>query len=94
MSQPDLRVVQFRQPTERKKRNPLVFSKAITRRAECFVRERGLKRLVFTIEPNGLLTLRPEKSRRRETVTLADCYSMAVKARVARERAEKKARQT
>lgn len=56
------------------------------------------KRIVVTIHPGGLLTLRPERTRRAETVALIDVYRFAIRSRVnrthlekARERKEKKA---
>lgn len=46
------------------------------------------RRIVVTITPNpngDLLTLRPERTRRGETVTLADVYRFALRCRVNRE---------
>ena len=66
-------------------------TKPVKRRTIAMVRDQGRMRpLVVTIHPNGTLSLRPERTRREETVTLEAIYSMAVKARVALERAEKK----
>jgi hypothetical protein len=50
------------------------------------------RRIVVTITPNtngDLLTLRPERTRRGETVTLADVYRFALRCRVNREVLEK-----
>jgi hypothetical protein len=55
------------------------------------VRDRGLRSLVVGIHANGTLTLRPHRTRQEEIIPLADVWSIAVKARVARQRAEKKA---
>lgn len=50
-----------------------------------------LRALVVTIYPHGFLGLRPKGTRREEIVTLAHCWSLAVKQRVAHELADKKA---
>ena len=67
-------------------------NKPVTRICEtALVRDMGkLKRLVVTIYPNGTLGLRPEKTRREEAVLLTACYGLAIKQRVAKERADKK----
>lgn len=90
-----VRVVEF--PVKRVKRNVLGFARPITKRVpqpmddlpvEHFVRERGrLKCLVVSLLPNGVLTLRVERSRRKEQVLLSHCYALAVRQRVAAERA-------
>ena len=68
-------------------------TRAISRRSESTVRDRGhAKRLVVTLYPSGMLGLRPERSRREETITLEACYALAIRQRVASERREKKAR--
>ena len=57
-----------------------------------FGAERG-HRLIITLDQHSdVITLRPERTRRAETLHLIDVYRMAVRARVAREKAEKKAR--
>lgn len=64
-------------------------SKPVSRMSEATVRDSGkLKRLVITIYPNDTVGLRPEKTRREETVTLGAVYSLAVKQRVNAERIE------
>lgn len=45
------------------------------------------RRIVVTLYPGDLLGLRPERTRREETVPLAAVYSWAVKARLAIARA-------
>lgn len=56
------------------------------------------KRIVVTLHPDGRIELRPERSRRPETIHLIDVYRYAVRCRVnqsvlakARERKAKKA---
>lgn len=66
-------------------------SKPVSRMSEAVVRDSGkLKRLVITIYPNDTIGLRPEKTRREETVTLGAVYSLAVKQRVNAERIGKR----
>jgi len=65
-------------------------TKPTTRETTAYVRDRGLRALVVTVH-GGLIELRAKGLRSRETVDLAALYSMAVKARLARERAEKRA---
>lgn len=66
-------------------------TKPVTRRTPAAVRDAGrTRRLVVTIHPNGTLGLRPERTRREETITLEAIYSLAVKQRVAKEQADKK----
>lgn len=51
------------------------------------------KRLVVTLHPDGRLEIRPERSRRSETVMLDDVYRFAIQCRVnagKREKAAKK----
>ena len=67
-------------------------NKPVTRRSGFHVRDAGkLRRIVVTLYPHGFIGLRPEKTRREETIGLHAAYDMAVKMRVARERAEKQA---
>lgn len=68
-------------------------TKPITRRTENEVRD-GTKRrpLVITLYPGGIIGLRPSKTRREELLTVEAAYSLAIKQRVAKERAEKKAK--
>lgn len=82
-------------------------SKPITRRTQstldgCFGPDRGKAIVVRLVPGDGkkipdLLELRPERSRRVERVTVADCYAWALRCRVNREvleraRARKEAR--
>lgn len=62
----------------------------VTRESFALVRERGLRPLLATID-HSTLVLRPKGLRREEFIDLAACYSMAVKMRIARERAERRA---
>jgi hypothetical protein len=66
-------------------------NRPIRRRTASTCRERGrLRRIVATLYPSGVLGLRPERCRREETITLESCYSIAVKQRVAAERAARR----
>lgn len=68
-------------------------TKPVTRRSSLCVRECGKWReMVVTLFPNDTIGLRPAGTHRQEIVTLASVYSLAVKQRVAAERADKKAR--
>lgn len=62
----------------------------VTRETPAYVRERGMRAVLVTIR-GGLLELRAKGLRSTETVDVATLYYQAVKARVIRERAEKKA---
>lgn len=66
-------------------------TKPTVRITPALVRERGLRPLVATLH-GSLISLRPKGCRREEVVDLAAIYHMAVKQRVARERAEKLAK--
>lgn len=50
------------------------------------------RRIMVSLEPGDLLGLRQERCHRTEFITLAACYDMAVKARVASERQANKRR--
>ncbi len=66
--------------------------KPVKRRSGFSVRDAGkMRRLVVTLYPHGFIGLRPEKTRREETIGLHAAYDAAVKMRVARERAERAA---
>ena len=63
----------------------------VTRKTDSTVRDRGkVRNLIVTLFPNNTMGLRPERTRQIEIVTLDSVYSLAVKQRVAKERAEKK----
>jgi hypothetical protein len=47
------------------------------------------RRIVVTIHPNGTLELRPERTRRSETIHLLDAYRFALRCRVNRITLEK-----
>ena len=68
-------------------------NKKICRRIDMsIIRDKGkVKALVATLYPNGTLGLRPEKTRqkREELISLESCYGLAIKQRVAREKAIK-----
>jgi hypothetical protein len=64
--------------------------KPVTRETSAFVRERGLRPLIATIHGSYVL-LRPKGLRSEEVLDLGAAWSMAVKQRVWREKAEKKA---
>ncbi len=64
--------------------------KPVTRETSAYVRERGLRAVMVTVH-NGLIMLRPKGLRSTETVDIGALYFQAVKARVVREKAERKA---
>ncbi len=67
--------------------------KPVTRRSNERVRDAGKsRRIVVTLYPNGLIGLRPERTRREETVPIDVIWLQAVKARVLAERAAKRRR--
>lgn len=68
-------------------------TRPVTRETLAFVFDRGHRPLIATLS-GGVLELRPKRMHNRETISLAWCYEQAVKQRVARERAERKARRT
>lgn len=61
-------------------------ARPVTRR--CTLPHRG-RRLVVTLVPGDVLELRPERTRRAEYLPLAAAYDLAVKMRVAAERADR-----
>ncbi len=68
-------------------------NKPVTRSSETVIRDGGkLRQLVVTLYPGDVLGLRPAGTRRKreEQISLAACYSLAVKQRVAAELREKK----
>ncbi|OGT57555.1 MAG: hypothetical protein A3E01_08435 [Gammaproteobacteria bacterium RIFCSPHIGHO2_12_FULL_63_22] len=65
-------------------------TKPVRRETSAFVRERGLRPLVATIH-GSLLLLRPKGLRSEEALDLGSAWSLAVKQRVARQQAEKRA---
>ena len=63
----------------------------VTRETPAYVRDKGFRAVIVTIT-GGLIELRAKGLRTREVVDVTSLYQQAVKARVMRERAEKKAR--
>lgn len=63
----------------------------VTRETSAHVRDKGLRAVLVTVT-GGLIELRAKGLRSREVLDVAWCYEQAVKHRVARERAERKAR--
>lgn len=66
-------------------------TKPVTRLTSAYTRNRGLRPVVATLH-GPLLILRCKGLRTEETLDLSWCYLEAVKQRLAREKAEKKAR--
>ena len=68
-------------------------TKPVTRVSSELVRDRGkMCPLVVTIHPNGFIGIRPQGMRKEELYPIEAVYSIALKARVAAEKAERKAR--
>lgn len=67
--------------------------KPVTRESSAFVRERGLRPVMVTIHGSFLL-LRPKGLRSEEVLDIGAAWSMAVKQRVFRERAARKAKRS
>jgi hypothetical protein len=65
-------------------------TRAVTRESSAFVRDRGLRPIIVTIT-GSILELRAKGLRQREALDLAACYSIAVKQRLASEKAERAA---
>jgi hypothetical protein len=65
-------------------------TRKVTRRSSETYRDRSkLRRIVVTLYPSGVIGLRLEKTRQEETLSLSAAYEMAVRARVAFDRAQK-----
>lgn len=64
--------------------------KPVTRETSAFVRDRGLRAIIVTVH-HGVLLMRAKGLRTEETVDIGSLYHRAVKERVMRELAEKKA---
>lgn len=62
----------------------------VTRESSAFVRDRGLRAVIATLH-GSTIELRAKGLRSREILDLSYCYQLAVKQRVAAERAEKQA---
>ena len=63
--------------------------KPVTRETSAWVRDKGMRPVIATIT-GSIVELRAKGLRSREVVDLAWAYHFAVKARVQRERAERK----
>lgn len=63
----------------------------VTRKTTTMVRDRGLRKVIVTIYPEGIIGLRAERTRKEEIVDAAWLWGYAVKQRVANERAAKRA---
>lgn len=64
--------------------------KPVTRETSAYVRERGMRPVLVTIT-GSLIELRAKGLRRSEVLDVASMYAYAVKQRVLREQAEKRA---
>ena len=64
--------------------------KPTTRETSAFVRERGLRPIIATLH-GSILLLRPKGLRGAEVLDIGAAWSLAVKQRVARELAERRA---
>jgi hypothetical protein len=65
-------------------------TRPVTRESSAFIRDRGLRPIMVTIH-GSIIELRAKGLRQREVLDLAACYSLAVKQRVASERADRQA---
>jgi hypothetical protein len=64
----------------------------VTRRTTALVRDRGLRKVVITVYPEGMIGLRAERTRKEEMVDAAWLWQYAVKARVTAEKLAKRAK--
>ena len=62
----------------------------VTRETSACVRDKGLRAVMVTIK-GGVIEFRAKGLRSREVLEVAWCYEFAVKARVTRERSERRA---
>lgn len=68
-------------------------TKPVRRRTDSTIRDAGKpRRIVITLYPGDTLGLRPEKTRREEFISLTTVYEYAIKPRVRKEQAERRAR--
>jgi hypothetical protein len=66
-------------------------NRPVRRKSHTTVRDASVRRrIVVTLYPSGVIGLRPEKTRREEALDIEAAYSIAVKSRVAREKAGRK----
>lgn len=66
-------------------------SKPTTRESSAFIRDRGVRPIIITVH-GCLVELRAKGLRQREVVDITSMYCWAVKSRLAREKAERKAK--
>lgn len=64
-------------------------TKPVTRRSSAYFRDRGMRPIIVTVT-GSLIELRLQGLRTTETVDVASLYGMAIKARLAAERAAKR----
>lgn len=65
-------------------------TRPVTRETSAFVRDRGMRPLIVTLS-GSILELRAKGLRSREVIDLAACYGIAIKQRLAAEKAAKRA---
>lgn len=70
----------IRPPPQRKKGGPLV-RKIGPALDGNFGNQKG-KRLILTLHPDGRIEIRPERSRRSESIMIADVYRFAIRCRL------------
>lgn len=70
----------IRPPPQRKKGGPLVRKMGQTLGRD-FGKDRG-KKLILTLHPDGRIEIRPERSRKSESIMVIDVYRYAIKCRV------------
>lgn len=63
-------------------------TRPVTRESSAFVRDRGLRPIIVTVV-GSMIELRAKGLRSREVLDLAACYGIAIKQRLAREKAER-----
>lgn len=64
--------------------------KPIRRRSEEYIRDGSkMRRLIVVVYPSGFIGLRPEGTRREETITIKAAWEKAVAMRVVREQRER-----
>jgi hypothetical protein len=66
-------------------------TKPVSRQTRAMFRSQGLRPVIVTVYPEGIIGLRLYRLRREEQLDAATLYERAVKTRVAREHAERRA---
>jgi hypothetical protein len=64
-------------------------NRPVVRESSAFVREKGLRPVIITVH-RDLIELRAKGLRSREVLDIASCYYLAVRQRVAAEKAERR----